>query len=63
MTGTTFTLPELPDVTFQVTRGSGGDSGLPSNWITLRGTKPGVPTEDDTDPEPVVVCQLGFAGP
>lgn len=60
---TTLTLPDLPDVTFEVTRGSGGGSDLPSNWITIVGTQPGVPTEDDPDPAPVEVCRVGFAGP
>ena len=60
---TTFTLPELPDVTFTVTRGSGGDSGLPANWIRVVGTQPGEPTEDKPDPDPVVVSEVGFAGP
>ena len=63
MANTTFTLPDLPDVSFEVTRGSGGESGLPQNWITIRGTRPGTPTDDDPEPEPVVVSEIGFAGP
>ncbi|ROZ89026.1 hypothetical protein [Gordonia sp. OPL2] len=59
----TFTLPEIPDVTFTVTRGSDGESGLPSNWINIRGTRPGTPTDDDPEPDPVVVSEVGFAGP
>lgn len=58
-TAVTFTLPELPDVTFTVERGSGGQAGLPSNWVGITGTRP----NPDPDGAPIVVCQAGFAGP
>ena len=62
-----FTLPDLPDVMFTVERGSGGESGLPSNWLTIVGTRTETPapTPDIPDPEPVEVevCRAGFAGP
>lgn len=55
----TFTHPDLPDITFEVTRGSGGQAGLPSNWISIVGTRPA----EDPDHDPIIVCQAGFAGP
>ena len=58
-TPTTFTHPDLPDITFEVTRGSGGQAGLPSNWISIVGTRP----SDEPDHDPIIVCQAGFAGP
>lgn len=63
MTIATFTLDELPEITFEVVRGSNGNPDQPSNWLTITATKPGVPTEENADPDPVVVCQTGFAGP
>lgn len=67
MATTTFTLADLPDVTFTATRGSGGDPGLPSSWITVTGVRQETPapTDDIPDPEPVdvEVCRIGFAGP
>lgn len=67
MSATTFTLDDLPGVTFTVERGSGGESGLPSTWITLVGTRQETPapTDDIPDPDPidVEVCRIGFAGP
>ena len=36
---------------------------MPAKFITIVGTQPGVPTEDDPDPAPVEVCRVGFAGP
>lgn len=61
MAATTFTLDDLPDVTFHVARGA--DEQQPGNWITITATQPGAPTEDDPEPKPITVCQLGFAGP
>lgn len=55
----TFVLPDLPDVTFAVTRGSGGQAGLPSNWISIVGTRP----SDEPGQDPIIVCKAGFAGP
>ena len=67
MAATTFTLDDLPDVAFTVERSSGGEAGLPSNWITIVGTRQEVPspTDDIPDPGPVTVevCRIGFAGP
>jgi len=67
MSATTFTLDDLPDVTFTVERGSGGEAGMPSNWITIVGTRIETPepTEDIPKPDPieVEVCRVGFAGP
>ena len=64
---TTFTIPDIPDITFTATRGSGGQAGLPSNWITIRGTRLVMPAPTDDVPEPTpieeVVCEVGFAGP
>lgn len=64
---TTFELPDIPDVTFTVTRGSGGTAGLPSNWISIVGTRLVMPQPTDDIPEPTpveeVVCEIGFAGP
>ncbi|MDF3280499.1 hypothetical protein [Gordonia sp. N1V] len=61
MAATTFTLDDLPDVTFTVARGV--DENQPGNWITITATRPDEPTEDDPDPAPITVCELGFAGP
>lgn len=67
MAATTFTIDDLPNVAFTIERGSGGDSGLPSNWLTLVGTRQETPapTDDIPAPEPVTVevCRIGFAGP
>ncbi|QDF15400.1 hypothetical protein SEA_MOLLYMUR_39 [Gordonia phage Mollymur] len=60
---TIWKLPETPGVTYTSSYGSGGQSGLPSNWIRIIGTRPGVPTEDNPDPDPIVVLDVGFAGP
>ena len=54
-----FEFGDLPDVTFAVTRGTGGQAGLPSNWISIVGTRPA----EDPDQDPIIVCQAGFAGP
>ncbi|WPH57906.1 hypothetical protein SEA_RAYTHEFIREFLY_29 [Gordonia phage RayTheFireFly] len=35
---TIFELPEIPGVTFTASFGSGGETGLPSNWIRIVGT-------------------------
>ncbi|AVP42254.1 hypothetical protein SEA_MELLIE_28 [Gordonia phage Mellie] len=35
---TIFELPEIPGVTFTASYGSGGETGLPSNWIRIVGT-------------------------
>ncbi len=63
----TFEFDELPGVLFTATRGSQGEPGLPSNWITIVGTRRETPdpTADIPDPEPVTVevCRVGFAGP
>ncbi|EFV12933.1 hypothetical protein [Segniliparus rugosus] len=54
-----FVIPDLPHVTFTVTRGSDRKSGLPSSWIRIVGTQaPAV----EGDP-PVVVSDCGFQGP
>ncbi len=62
-----FTLDDLPDVTFTVDRGSLGEPGLPSTWITIVGTRREIPapTADIPDPDPITVevCRVGFAGP
>lgn len=50
---TTFTMDDLPGITFTVERGTGGNAELPSNWIHITGT-----TADGK-----VVCSIGFAGP
>ncbi|AXH47247.2 hypothetical protein SEA_DELRIO_27 [Gordonia phage DelRio] len=63
MAATMFTIDDLPDVTFTVERGSGGDAGLPANWLRLVATRPGIATEEDPEPAPVTVCEIGFAGP
>lgn len=67
MAATQFTVEDLPDVVFTVERGSGGDSGLPSNWLTIVGVREETPdpTDDIPNPEPtsVEVCRIGFAGP
>ncbi|XAO35456.1 hypothetical protein SEA_MORGANA_22 [Gordonia phage Morgana] len=60
---TVWELPETPGVTYTSSYGSGGVSGLPSNWIRIVGTREGVPTEGDPEPEPIVVLEVGFAGP
>lgn len=52
---TTFTLPDLPNVTFTVQRGADEDTPeVPSNWLSITGT-------DNTTG--TVVTQVGFAGP
>ncbi|SHX09987.1 hypothetical protein [Mycobacteroides abscessus] len=53
--GTTFTMPELPGITFTVVRGGLGDEGKtnPANWIAITGT------DDDGN----MVFRAGFAGP
>lgn len=52
---TTFTLPELPNVTFTVKRGADEDTPeVPTNWLTIVGT-------DNTTGE--VVLDIGAAGP
>ncbi len=38
MNDTIFELPEIPGVTFTASYGSGGETGLPSNWIRIVGT-------------------------
>lgn len=67
MAATSFTHPDLPDIAFTLERGSGGDPGLPSSWMTLVGTRQETPspTEDIADPGPITVevCRIGFAGP
>lgn len=50
----TFTIGELPGLTFTVTRGSGGETGLPSNWISI------VAADDDGNP---TGFHVGFQGP
>lgn len=54
-----FEFGDLPGVTFTAVRGSGGESGLPSNWISVTATQPA----DDPEHDPIIVCQVGFAGP
>ncbi|MFT9573625.1 hypothetical protein [Mycobacteroides abscessus] len=53
--GTTFTMPELPGITFAVIRGGLNDEGKtnPANWIAITGT------DDDGN----MVFRAGFAGP
>lgn len=53
--GTTFTMPELPGITFTVIRGGLNDEGKtnPANWIAITGT------DDDGN----MVFRAGFAGP
>ncbi|SKZ05267.1 Uncharacterised protein [Mycobacteroides abscessus subsp. bolletii] len=53
--GTTFTMPELPGITFTVVRGGLNDEGKtnPANWIEITGT------DDDGN----MVFRAGFAGP
>ncbi|WP_457213972.1 hypothetical protein [Mycobacteroides abscessus] len=53
--GTTFTMPELPGITFTVVRGGLNDEGKtnPANWIAITGT------DDDGN----MVFRAGFAGP
>lgn len=63
MADATFTLDDLPGITFEATRGSGGSPDQPSNWLRIVATKPGEPTEDDPNPDPVTLCDVGFAGP
>ncbi|AYR03179.1 hypothetical protein SEA_OCTOBIEN14_31 [Gordonia phage Octobien14] len=60
---TSFTLPDLPDVTFEVSRGATADPYSSSNTITIIGTKPGIATEDNPSPDRLVVIELAFAGP
>ncbi|WP_044506239.1 hypothetical protein [Gordonia sp. KTR9] len=38
MADTTFALDEIPGVTFTASYGSGGQTGLPSNWVRIVGT-------------------------
>ena len=63
----TFTHPELPDIEWRLERGSGGDPGLPSTWMTLVGTRQETPapTDDIPNPDPITVevARIGFAGP
>ncbi len=55
----TFVHPELPDITFVVTRGSGGLSGFPSNWIAVTGY-----TDWGTeDAQKIPTGSGGWAGP
>lgn len=53
--GTTFTMPELPGITFTVVRGGLNDEGKtnPANWIAITGA------DDDGN----MVFRAGFAGP
>lgn len=52
---TTFTLDNLPNLTFTVRRGAGEDTPeVPSNWLSITAT-------DNTTG--AVVSQVGFAGP
>lgn len=53
--GTTFTMPELPGITFTVIRGGLNDEGKtnPANWIAITGA------DDDGN----MVFRAGFAGP
>lgn len=37
---TIFEVPEIPGVTFTASFGSGGQTGLPSNWVRIVGTAP-----------------------
>lgn len=51
---TTFTLDELPGITFTAKRGADEDTPeVPSNWLSITGI----------DTAGVVVAQVGFAGP
>ncbi|WP_165614627.1 hypothetical protein [Mycobacteroides chelonae] len=52
---TTFTMPELPGITFTVMRGGLDADGKtnPPNWIQITGT----------DSEGAIVSCIGFAGP
>lgn len=55
MAATTFTLPDLPGITFTVQRGADEDTPeVPSNWLTIVGI-------DNTTGE--VVLNVGAAGP
>lgn len=49
MADTTFALDEIPGVTFTASFGSGGESGLPSNWIQIVGTVPNPHYDPDYD--------------
>lgn len=53
--GTTFTMPELPGITFTVVRGGLNDEGKTNaaNWIAITGA------DDDGN----MVFRAGFAGP
>lgn len=52
---TTFTIPELPGITFEVVRGGVNEEGKlnPQNWIHITGR--------DTDEN--LVSSVGFVGP
>ncbi len=52
---TTFTMPELPGITFTVVRGGLDSDGQtnPPNWIQITGT----------DGDGAIVSCVGFAGP
>lgn len=52
MDETTFTLPSLPDITFNAKRG--GVSGMPSNWVTITASAAGTPVPN---------FSVGFQGP
>lgn len=51
---TTFTMPELPGITFTAERGGlDPDGKLNPSWIQVTGT----------DQDEKMVCSVGFAGP
>lgn len=56
---TTFTMPELPGITFTVERGGlDPDGKLNPSWIQITGAR-----ESENDEAPQVVSSIGFAGP
>ncbi|QDF17560.1 hypothetical protein SEA_LITTLEMUNCHKIN_30 [Gordonia phage LittleMunchkin] len=63
MADNTAQVPELPNVTFTLTYGSGGIDGMPSNTVRVVATRPGIPTEDNPNPEPIVLRDTSFIGP
>lgn len=62
MADATFTIEGIEGV-FEVVRGSGDNPDKPSNFMTFFLRKPGVPTEEDPEPEDIVDELGGFTGP
>ncbi|GLE57861.1 MULTISPECIES: hypothetical protein [Mycobacteriaceae] len=56
---TTFTMPELPGITFTVERGGLDPDGKPNpSWMQITGTR-----DAENAEEAQVVSRIGFAGP